>query len=87
MQGIDGSKAELIVFNGVWSAISRLPKAIQGLAGTRHLIVADDFDPAFDALVRVSPNRVEVMAVSRLQGKQGLIHVEFRPPDSFRAKK
>ena len=87
MEEIEGSKAELVIFNGVWSAISRLPKAIRGLASTRHLIVADDFDTSFDALLKARANRAQVMVVSQLQGKQGLIHVDFRPPDSFRATK
>jgi len=57
MEQIDGSKAELVIFNGLWSAISKLPKVIQRLVATRHLIVAEDFDAAFDSPVRVSDSR------------------------------
>ena len=85
MAEVEVSKAELVIFNGIWSGISQFLKAIQRLAATRHLIVADDFDTAFDGLARVGPNPVQVMAVSQIPGKQGLIHVDFRPPDPFRA--
>ena len=88
MAEVEGSKAELVIFNGIWSGISHFFKAIQRLAATRHLIVADDFDPAFDRLAAlVGPNPVQVMAVSQIPGKQGLIHVAFRPPDPFGGKR
>jgi hypothetical protein len=87
MAEVEVSKAELVIFNGIWSGISQFLKAIQRLAATRHLIVADDFDPAFDRLAWVGPNPVQVMAVSQIPGKQGLIHVDFRPPDPLRGKK
>jgi len=82
---VEISKAELVIFNGIWSGISQFLKAIQRLATTRHLIVADNLDPCFDEIARVGPNPVQVMAVSQIPGKQGLIHVDFRPPDPFRA--
>jgi hypothetical protein len=85
MAEVEVSKAELVIFNGIWSGISQFLKAIQRLAATRHLIVADEFDPAFDGLARVGPIPAQVMAVSQIPGKQGLIHVDFRPPDPFRA--
>jgi hypothetical protein len=85
MAEVDVSKAELVIFNGIWSGISHFLKAIQRLAATRHLIVADDFDTAFDQIARVGPIPAQVMAVSQIPGKQGLIHVDFRPPDPFRA--
>ena len=85
MAEVEGSKAELVIFNGIWPGISQFLKAIQRLAATRHLIVADDFAPAFDGLAKVGPNPVQVMTVSQIQGKQGLIHVDFRPSDPFRA--
>jgi hypothetical protein len=87
MAEVEISKAELVIFNGIWSGISQFLKAIQRLAVTRHLIVADDFDTAFDGLARVGPNPVQVMAVSQISGKQGLIHVDFRPPNSFGGKR
>jgi hypothetical protein len=87
MAEVEVSKAELVIFNGIWSGISQFLKAIQRLAVTRHLIVADDFDTAFDGLARVGPNPVQVMAVSQISGKQGLIHVDFRPPNSFGGKR
>jgi hypothetical protein len=83
MAEVEVSKAELVIFNGIWSGISQFLKAIQRLAATRHLIVADDFDTAFDGLARVGPNPVHVMAVSQIPGKQGLIHVDFQTPDAF----
>ena len=83
MAEVEVSKAELVIFNGIWSGISQFLKAIQRLAATRHLIVADDFDTANDRLAWVGPNPVQVMAVSQIPGKQGLIHVDFRPSDSF----
>ena len=85
MADVEGSKAELVIFNGVWSGLSQLPKVIQRLAVTRLLIVADDFDPAFDELLRLGSNSVQVMAVSQIQGNPDLIHVDFRPSDLFRA--
>ena len=87
MAEVEVSKAELVIFNGIWSGISQFLKAIQRLAATRHLIVADDFDPAFDRLAWVGPNPVQVMAVSQIPGKQGLIHADFRSPDLFGGKR
>jgi hypothetical protein len=77
----------LVIFNGIWSGISQFLKAIQRLAATRHVIVADDFDSAFDGLARVGPIPAQVMAVSQIPGKQGLIHVDFRPSDLFGGKR
>jgi len=84
---VESSEAELVIFNGIWSGISQFLKAIQRLAATRHLIVADEFDPAIDGLAKFGPNPVQVIAVSQILGKQGLIHVDFRLSDSFRATK
>jgi len=84
---VESSEAELVIFNGIWSGISQFLKAIHRLAETRHLIVADDFDPAIDGLAKFGPKPVQVMAVSQIPGKQGLIHVDFRLSDSFRATK
>ena len=84
---VESSEAELVIFNGIWSGISQFLKAIQRLAATRHLIVADDFDPAIDGLAKFGPNPVQVMAVSQIPGKQGLIHVDSRLSDSFHATK
>jgi len=84
---VESSETELVILNGIWSGISQFLKAIQRLATTRHLIVGDDFDPAFDGLTRVGPNPVQVVAVSPIPGKQGLIHVDFRPSVLFRGKK
>jgi hypothetical protein len=85
MEDVEGSKAKLVIFNGIWSGMSQFSKAIQRLAATRHLIVADNFDPALEESMRVGPNPVLVMAVSQIQGKQGLIHVDFRQSDPSRA--
>ena len=85
MAEVEGSNEELVIFNGIWSGISQFLKAIQQMTATRHVILADNLDTAFDGLARVGPNPVQFMAVSQIPGKQGLIHVDFRPPDPFRA--
>jgi hypothetical protein len=84
MAHIEGSGSELVICNGVWSGLSQLPRAIKRLAATRHLLVADEFDPTLGDLMEATPSAIQVMVVSQIPGKQGLIHIDFPPPAQFR---
>jgi hypothetical protein len=59
MDQVESSESELVILNGIWSGISQYLKAIQRLAATRHLIVTDNLDPAFDGLLCPRPTKLD----------------------------
>jgi hypothetical protein len=77
MDGFKDSKAEVVIFNGIWLGISQFPTILQRLTRIRHVIVADSFGSTLTEIRRVGLNPIQVLSVSLIPGKQALIHVEF----------
>jgi hypothetical protein len=73
MDDVEHSDAEFVIFNGV----SRYLTGITRLAANRHVVVADSYAPAPEQIASVCP---ELLLVSQIPGKQGLIRVDFRKP-------
>lgn len=84
LEDVESSTAELVIFNGIGIAISQFPTVIRRLATTRHLIVADDCGLASDEILRICPHPLAVLVVSKIQGKQSLIHVDVRASETLR---
>ena len=78
MEEIEVSKAQLVILNGIWRDVLNPRMVVRHLAVTRHLVVADDSFPHLDEFSQDRTLQSEVMIVSQIQGKQGLIHIEFR---------
>jgi hypothetical protein len=81
MEDVEGSDAEWIIFNGVCTALLQYRSTIRRLAASRQVIVAGDSVPVLKEIAKVCANPPLMMVVSQIQGKQGLIHVEFREPE------
>lgn len=85
MKDIDDSDADFVILNGLSLGISQYPKLLLRLATNRHLIVADNFSPAILQIMKAGINPAYILTVSPIQGKQGLIRVDFRAPETLLA--
>lgn len=77
MDGFKDSKAEVVIFNGVWSGIVEFPTILRRLTTSQHVIVADCFGHDFSGISRLGLKPVHVLSVSLIPGKQALIHAQF----------